>query len=330
MIAKINLSRKKAAINKVKEQKIIEINQEENNKKCCDCQSFNPQFISLYNGIFICEKCMNDIHKKLDSNISLILDNKLNNLTLRELQYLYYGGNKKLLDFINYEYPNLKIFDKSKLYLTRAMEYYRLWLKYLIDAGEKPVKPSFEESNELINDKKKIVKKENNNKHNIIKIDFLNNYYNYEDGNNFEIHKNNEYDCEKFYKTNYYFNKLNLSHNFSKDKKMNEINTSKNSSIDNDNNNNKSLNYNKIDFEKCNNNIVDNNKNKLIIKRLSNMKLNKNKTLNITKIEYESNLNKALNKILNKDKNKIYIKPKNTLLKSFQMNAPNKIRIETE
>ena len=52
--------------------------------------------------------------------------------------------------------------------------------------------------------------------------------------------------------------------------------------------------------------------------------------MNITKIEYESNLNKALNKILNKDKNKIYIKPKNTLLKSFQMNAPNKNRIEKE
>jgi hypothetical protein len=167
------------ALNKIKKKKILEINQEENNKKCFDCQSPNPKYISLYNGIFICHKCVNEIHNKLDSNISLILDNDLNNLSIKDIQYLYYGGNKKLLDFINYEYPTLKSLKKNKLYLTKAMEYYRQWLKYLIDEGQKPLKPTFEESNELIND----IKRKNNkkNKGNVITIDFLNNYYNYDD-----------------------------------------------------------------------------------------------------------------------------------------------------
>ena len=186
MNKKAYFSKNNIAINKVKEKKISEINQEEYNKRCFDCQSLYPKYISLYNGIFICENCANHLHKKLNPEISLILDNNLKNLSIKNIQYLYYGGNKKLLDFINYEYPFLKTINKNKLYLTKAMEYYRKYLKYLIDEGEKPLKPSFEECNDLItdiNNTKKINKNKNKKRSsgNVITIDFLNNYYNYEE-----------------------------------------------------------------------------------------------------------------------------------------------------
>ena len=344
------------AINKIKKKKILEINQEENNKKCFDCQSPNPKYISLYNGIFICHKCVNEIHNKLDSNISLILDNDLNNLSIKDIQYLYYGGNKKLLDFINYEYPTLKSLKKNKLYLTKAMEYYRQWLKYLIDEGQKPLKPTFEESNELIND----IKKKNNkkNKGNVITIDFLNNYYNYDDditpGQDLEDERVYSYKTKQkktspdLYKKSYYttngINNITISkYEMEKVWKNNYKAKNNNSNdkvgrlmTDNQKNyftiNNSKKNILKKEEVKYINNIPsnnhNNNKNKLITKKLSlkstkNSNKKKDKNFRIEKIENLSNSinGKSIIKISEKTQ-KIYSKP--TLLNSFQRNAPSR------
>ena len=344
------------AINKIKKKKILEINQEENNKKCFDCQSPNPKYISLYNGIFICHKCVNEIHNKLDSNISLILDNDLNNLSIKDIQYLYYGGNKKLLDFINYEYPTLKSLKKNKLYLTKAMEYYRQWLKYLIDEGQKPLKPTFEESNELIND----IKKKNNkkNKGNVITIDFLNNYYNYDDditpGQDLEDERVYSYKTKQkktspdLYKKSYYttngINNITISKYEMEKVWKNNYKTKNNNSndkigrlmTDNQKNyftiNNSKKNILKKEEVKYINNIPsnnhNNNKNKLITKKLSlkstkNSNKNKDKNFRIEKIENLSNSinGKTIIKISEKTQ-KIYSKP--TLLNSFQRNAPSR------
>ena len=344
------------AINKIKKKKILEINQEENNKKCFDCQSPNPKYISLYNGIFICHKCVNEIHNKLDSNISLILDNDLNNLSIKDIQYLYYGGNKKLLDFINYEYPTLKSLKKNKLYLTKAMEYYRQWLKYLIDEGQKPLKPTFEESNELIND----IKKKNNkkNKGNVITIDFLNNYYNYDDditpGQDLEDERVYSYKTKQkktspdLYKKSYYttngINNITISkYEMEKVWKNNYKAKNNNSNdkvgrlmTDNQKNyftiNNSKKNILKKEEVKYINNIPsnnhNNNKNKLITKKLSlkstkNSNKKKDKNFRIEKIENLSNSinGKTIIKISEKTQ-KIYSKP--TLLNSFQRNAPSR------
>jgi len=356
-------SKENIAINKIKEKKIFEINQEENNKKCFDCQNPNPKYISLYNGTFICQKCVNDIHSKLGSNISLILDNNLKNLSIKDIQYLYYGGNKKLLDFINYEYPTLKSLPKNKLYLTKAMEYYRQWLKYLIDEGQKPLKPTFEESNELINDMKK--KNNKKNKGNVITIDFLNNYYNYEDDNNTP---GQELEDEKVYwhktkakkmspdvyKKTYYttkgINNLTISkYEMNKYLKNNtkkiiktEDNT-KNERLMSDNQknyyfiNNSKKNILQKEEAKYSNNISRNihnsnsnsNKNILITKRLSlkstknNSNKNKDRIFRIEKIENLSNSIKGKPIIKISEKSQ-KIYSKPTLLNSFQRNAPSR------
>jgi len=342
-----NNLRKFWAINKVKENKILEIYQEENNKKCFDCQSLNPQYISLYNGIFICRRCANFIHKNLNSNISLILDNNLNKLTIKEIQYLYYGGNKKLLDFINYEYPILKSISRNKLYLTKGLEYYRHWLKYLINEGEKPLKPSFEECSKLINDLNKKQFNKNVNKGNVINIDFINNYYNYEDDDKFNIINPKIY--EKTYTSNW-FNHLNRKNDFSTDNKENDINLSNNLNTTyynnktlmnenekhyyNINNDYNILNKKIIKIDKFNTNINNStiNGNKLITKKLSLKSKNKSKILSMSRNENSSNIiNKTFRNILtNDEKTKIYTKPIHNLLTSFQNNPLNRNSIEKE
>ena len=90
---------------KIKKQIIKEILCDKYNKNCFDCNKGNPENISLFNGIFICNECAKDIHSKLNKNISFLIDKDLNKLSLKGIMYLYHGGNKKLYDFVNYEYP---------------------------------------------------------------------------------------------------------------------------------------------------------------------------------------------------------------------------------
>ena len=349
-----NMARNHLAINKVKEKKIMEINQDYNNKKCFDCGSYYPQYISLYNGIFVCRRCVNELHKKLNSKISLILENNLNTLSINDIQYLYYGGNKKLLDFIDFEYPILKSINKNKLYLTKGMDYYRRWLKFLVDEGERPLKPSFEECSQLITDMD-INKKNSNNKGNIITIDFFNNYYNYEGEDKNNIINPNIY--EKTYTTNWINHLNNKSDSDINDKKEQDLSLINNTNMNTDyyfnnrtitserekdnymNTYYQSLDKKKITFDQYNINFNSNNKNnnsnsniknKLIIKRL-NLKSHKsgikNKNLSISNNNENNNSNKineALVKIITDDSKKVYTKPKHSQITSFQKNAPTR------
>jgi hypothetical protein len=55
---------------------------------------------------------------------------------------MYQGGNQKLIQFINKDFPELIKFQKNILYQTRAMQYYRDYLNYLVNSGPEPIKPS--------------------------------------------------------------------------------------------------------------------------------------------------------------------------------------------
>ena len=126
-----------------KNRKINEIKNNELNKECFDCGSCYPEYISINNGVFICNNCIK-VHNKFPKEISLTLKNDLSTLNNKELQYMYYGGNKKLLEFIHYEYPELSKLKKNILYQTRAMQYYRDNLNYLVNSGSEPIRPSKE------------------------------------------------------------------------------------------------------------------------------------------------------------------------------------------
>ena len=152
--------RKKLLSNTEKNRKIKEIKRKELNKECFDCGSSFPEYISINNGIFICKNCLN-FHNKLPKQISTTLKNNLPSLNSKELEFMFLGGNDRLFEFVNYEYPQLHKFKINILYQTKAMQYYRNNLHYMVYGGPKPVKPN-EKINayEIVNADEFIVKNE--------------------------------------------------------------------------------------------------------------------------------------------------------------------------
>ena len=143
-----------SALDTIKKRKISIILDDPNNKACFECSSINPEFISINNGIFLCNNCVKN-HLKLPKAISTIIQNGLNNLSMKNVQYLSYGGNKNLKEYIYNNFPDLIYLSPDKLYKTYALDYYRKMIEYLVEGGIKPVKPDINIAYELveINDK---------------------------------------------------------------------------------------------------------------------------------------------------------------------------------
>ena len=132
-----NISKTKKELN----EKIKEILEEEMNKECFDCGALNPNYISINNGIFLCNNCIN-VHQQFTNEISIIKDNNLSSLTNKEILYIYYGGNMRLNNFVNYEFPGLQNYQPNILYRTQAMNYYRNRLTSMVYKTNKPEKPN--------------------------------------------------------------------------------------------------------------------------------------------------------------------------------------------
>ena len=291
----------KEALKKIKEKKIIIIKRENYNKKCFDCKKLNPEIISLYNGIFICKECAKNIHSKLNKNINLLIDNNLRNLSLKGIQYLYYGGNKKLEDFINNEYPDLKYIAKKEFYSSKEMDYYRQRLNYLINGKKSPIKPLIDKKVIENSEKKTInIKNDFEKKKNFKNINILNDYYQKKNKNKFfldeNISKDNYKAKENFYDKIYENNSVNLRCiNNSERNKQEKL---KNLNIDMNNKNIKTI-------------ILDNESNYFYVS--NNNHIN---NLNITTINKEIPLYHKNNSVFTRDlnlstfdNNKVYIKP---------------------
>ena len=139
-------------MNIIKKRKIKILLKEPRNNECFECPNKYPEYISLNNGIFLCEECVKN-HFNLPRNISYIIKNNLNDISFKDIQYLSCGGNRKLLKFINDEFPNLKNCAPIYFYQTKAMDYYRKYLEYLIEGRTKPIKPDPNKGYELMSNK---------------------------------------------------------------------------------------------------------------------------------------------------------------------------------
>jgi len=123
---------KKKNISIIKKLPIIKsIIGDEMNKECFDCGSPNPEFISINNAIFLCGNC-SYLHKQFPDEISEIISNNLYKLDEKELYYLYYGGNRKLSEFI-YLNPKLSKYKSDILYKMNEMKFYRDNLSNIIN-----------------------------------------------------------------------------------------------------------------------------------------------------------------------------------------------------
>jgi len=111
------------------------------NSICFDCGNENPVFVSINNGIFLCNQCAT-VHLSFPQGVSVIENNDLNSLTENELKFLALGGNTHLNDFILDEFPKLENYSQKLLYKTRGMDYYRKRLDYYVNGGIEPKKPS--------------------------------------------------------------------------------------------------------------------------------------------------------------------------------------------
>ena len=333
-----NLLRKNNIMFHEKERKIKSIIKEKSNKICIDCSKPNPEFISLNNSVFICKSCFKE-HQKFSINISKLIKNDLSSLTLKELQYLYFGGNKKFYEFINYEYPKLSSLNPYFIYKTKAMEYYRNWLSYLIEGGIEPIKPDENIAYKSIEDKNNIKNKKIDEKDkNVITIDFYNDCYKYNDKYNRTITR---FINEKYSKKNNLMNNKEVKDNI-KNENKNRINF-KEELKDNMNNPDNSRKYFKI-INRNNYNKVINAENINIFsftqtgflpQKKQNIEKQKNNLRNTqnnfnTNIILNKNERKNYEKILDKDNNrinniktsrsntKIYVKPKHNIIKSLE------------
>ena len=78
-----------------------EILSDELNYVCFDCHRnlYRPQNFSINNGIILCNNCALN-HSNFPKFISIIKHCNIEELSNEELMLLYYGGNRKLDEFI--------------------------------------------------------------------------------------------------------------------------------------------------------------------------------------------------------------------------------------
>jgi len=100
------------------------------NKICFECNYAVDQWVSVTNGIFLCDKCAAQ-HKIFTDDISITKHILNDTWTEEELAMMRYGGNAKLKDF--FDIYNIAIVDTSLgfKYCTKAGYYYRKQLKAL-------------------------------------------------------------------------------------------------------------------------------------------------------------------------------------------------------
>jgi len=129
------------------------------NSSCCDCGIEKPKWASLNNGAFLCLKCAG-IHRSLGVDISTIRSLQIDSWTDKQILYLSQGGNFKLQKIWE-EYGIDPKDPVEKKYKSKAGDYYRKYLKNLVEKMSDPgyvqeelIKPSTEEGKEMMEDKK--------------------------------------------------------------------------------------------------------------------------------------------------------------------------------
>ena len=129
------------------------------NSNCCDCNSANPKWASLNNGVFLCLKCAG-VHRSLGVDISTIRSLQIDSWTDKQILFLSKGGNDKFKkNLSDYQIPPDSQIDLK--YKSKASDYYRKILKNEVEKSsnkdykeEEIIKPSLEEGKEMIDIKK--------------------------------------------------------------------------------------------------------------------------------------------------------------------------------
>ena len=138
---------------------------EPKNKRCIDCGDDNVTYVSVNNGVTICELC-SQIHHQLGDHISELhkIDDEFDDYSMN---FFIYGGNKKFKKTLKNLGVNLDM-QRTKLYKTAGVEYYRKCLlakcKGKENTAKKPIDPNeIIEIENVENEKIKVNKKKEKN-----------------------------------------------------------------------------------------------------------------------------------------------------------------------
>ena len=117
-------------------------NLDSENKICFDCGGAFPRFVSINNGVLICEFCAENHKQNLNYNISFIYDTS-SIFDQYLLSFVTRGGNSRFKRLcLQYEIPCMSLSqnnsEKINKYVIRLGEYHRLLLKSEIDCSEPP------------------------------------------------------------------------------------------------------------------------------------------------------------------------------------------------
>ena len=200
------------------------------NSTCNDCGDTQVKYVSINNGITLCELCA-QIHKNFGYEISFIrnIDDQFDEYLVN---FFIYGGNKKFRKKLRSMGVNLDQ-KKGNLYRTYGADYYRRNLKSLVK-GNSQLDIDFEQAND-------IMKNETNNFPEFANYIINSNYENKQ--NNYILGENainNELGGLNL-NIDLGFNNINNENNI----ELNDINNP-NNPIDLNNNNNNNSNSNNI------------------------------------------------------------------------------------
>ena len=102
--------------------------------KCFDCGCRNPELISVNNGILICNKCGIN-HMAFPPGTSILINKESKMISEKELEFIKYGGNKRLYEFILEYCPSLIYLPRNLLYISPLLNIYRKRLFDIVNSN---------------------------------------------------------------------------------------------------------------------------------------------------------------------------------------------------
>ena len=119
---------------------------ESRNRKCNDCADDDVKYVSINNGITLCELCA-QIHKNFGNQISYIrsIDNEFDDYLMG---FFIYGGNKKFRKTLKKMGVDLDQ-KKGNLYRTYGVDFYRRNLKSIVK-GNSQLDKDYDNPNEVM------------------------------------------------------------------------------------------------------------------------------------------------------------------------------------
>ena len=183
------------------------------NKRCIDCGEKKVTYVSINNGVTICELCA-QIHRQLGPQISSLhkIDEEFDDYSMN---FFIYGGNKNFKKTLKNLGVNLDM-QRSKLYQTYGLDYYRKYLLSKVKGVENTekcpdnpnelihIENTGEKDNSYKEDEKNKFKEDKNSIHNI------NNFLNINNNSGIKTNVEDEDNGESHIQLNYQ-NSLNVN-----------------------------------------------------------------------------------------------------------------------